>query len=265
MRKIGLTLFVALFAIAGCKTTIQQTRLTEDKLVNSNYPAVADKNNLSFAYARPVLSVEADISEELREGLYERLKYQTDNIACHLYGELDKVILSKGFTITDRYRSLKYMTFTEKRNASALFYPEIKIKIKEKSDIDEDSTLEFKTSGTLEIEAEINIIMLEPMSKEIIWIKSIPVDNVVEGFSYDNAFWAGWDGNLLKRNINKFKVTRGTKHTVPENMKHIGTLIDSIYSEIDNKIIEATIAFVDAEEFKFLNSDIKKLKTIKRY
>lgn len=267
MKKI-LCVFVCsliFFCLTGCVEEIKHARMKDIYLVHKNYPQPIAQNNLSFAYAEPELTVVAEISDELKNGLYERLKYNSKNIACHLNGELDKIILSKGFTITDRFRSLQYMTFTEKRNTTALFYPDIKVKIVEKSDIENISTGEFTTSGTLEIDAEVNIIMIEPMSKEKIWIKSIPVQEITDSFQYNNAFWAGPYGSRLIRNTEYYKVGRGQKHDVPENLSDIAKKIDGFFEEIDEKIIESTMRFVDAEEFAFLNSDIRKLKTIKRY
>ena len=270
MKKVFYLFFccAVLLFTTSCVTIVGHTRLDDINLIQKNYPQEVERNNLSFAYAEPIMTVRADISEELRNGLYERLKHNTYKTACHLNGELDKIILSKGFTITNRYRSLRYMTFTEKRNTTALFYPEIKIDIVEKSEINniEPGTPgKFNTAGTLEIEAEVNIIMLEPMSKEIIWIKSIPVQEIVDSFQYDNAYFAGDSGRQLIRNMAYYKVGRGQKHAVPENLADIGRMIDGFFEKIDSKIIEATMRFVEAEEFSFLNTDIKKLKTIKRY
>lgn len=264
--------FVKMFAVSasllvltGCVKQLQLVRMNEVHLINKNYPQENENNNLSFAYAEPEVNIIVEVSSELKNGLMERIEYVGGRVKCHLNDELDKIILSKGFTITDRYRSLRYMTFSEKRNTTALFYPEIKIRIVEQSDLDNTSMGRFNTAGTLEINADVNIVMREPMSGEIIWIKSIPVQEVSDSFQYDNAFWAGPYGKDMMLNTQYYRVGRGQKHNVPENLKVIGEKIDAILEEVDKKIIDATIHFVEAEEFSFLNTDIKKLKKLNRY
>lgn len=254
-----------LLALTGCIKQLELVRMNEVHLVNKNYPQENETNNLSFAYAEPELKVIMDVSSELKNGLMKRIEYVGGRVKCHLNDELDKIILSKGFTITDRYRSRRYMTFSEKRNTTALFYPEINIRIVEQSDLVSKGIDKFDTAGTLEINADVNIVMREPMSDEIIWIKSIPVQEVSDSFQYNNAFWAGKNGQDMMLNTQFYRVGRGQKHSVPENLKVLGEKIDAILEEVDKKIVDATIHFVEAEEFSFLNSDIKKLKKMNRY
>lgn len=256
---------IVLTSLMGCIKELKQVRMNEVDLIQRNYPQEDVVNELSFAYAEPELVVITDLSDELMGGLRERIKYSGYRIACHLNSELDKIILSKGFTISDRYKSLRYMTFSEKRNTTALFYPEIKIRISEKSEISSRGPSKFHTSGTLEIDADVNIVMREPMSNEIIWIKSIPVEEIVDSFQYENAFWAGAYGERMILNSQFFRVGRGQKHHVPENLTEIAAKIDGFFEGIDRKIVEATLRFVEAEEFTFLNTDIKKLKKLNRY
>ncbi len=266
-RTIKMILVACLLTIlSACgPTVVPYHKMGDLHLTAKNYPRTAEPNNLAFAYAEPVLQIDLEISEELKNGLKERVDYLGQSVKCHLNSELYKIILAKGFTITGRYKSYRYMSFTEKRNTTALFYPEITIKITERSDIQHEGDMEFSTSGSLDITANVNIVMLEPLSKEIIWIKSIPVNEISDSFQYKNAFWAGAYGTQLIRNVTKYKVGRGQKHDVPENLSELAEKIDKVFTEVDRRIIEATRRFVEPDEFTFLNTDIKKLKKIKRY
>ncbi len=263
--SLGL-LTTLLFTGCGIKK-IPNVQLDDNPFISKDYAKSMDgNNNLAFAYAEPKISVRIETSDELRNGLKARLKYVTKQLKCHLNSELDKVIVSKGFTITNKYRSYKYMTFTEKRNTSALFYPEIRLTIKERSEIQKIGRWRWRTEGDLEIEAEVNIVMLEPLSNEIIWIKSIPVESATsEDFQYENAFAPHPIEGNLKRSNKVAKVSVGKNITVPLNLKHIAIKLDNVYKEIDAKIIEATQTYIEEEELSFLNTDIKKLKKIKRY
>lgn len=257
---------VCIVLLSGCTTYIKNKKLDDLDFVSKNYPRIADPNDLAFAYAAPKINIEAEISTELYDGLRERMEYNLQETACHLNGELDKIIVSKGFTITNRFKSYDYMSFTEKRNTTALFYPDITIKIKENSDIKNVARWRFRTYGRLEISAEINILMLEPLSREIIWIKSIPVDEISESFEYLNAYWGGLahEGSRLRRSP-AYSVSRGKEHDVPGNIYEIAKIIDKFFNEIDTAIVDATQRFVEPDELEFLNTDIGKLKQIKRY
>lgn len=260
---------VAIMLSTGCGKKIPMTVLGDKNFETKDYPMSMDgANNLAFAYAQPIINVDVELSTELRNALGPRLKYMTKQLKCHLNSELDKVIQSKGFTITGKYRSYNYMTFTEKRNTSALFYPEIKLTIRERSEMQANksgkpfSKWVYSTEGDLEIEAEVNIIMLEPLSNERIWIKSIPVESAVaENFRYINAYRA----DVRTGKLYGAGVKRGQTTAVPGNVGTIALKLDQVYKEIDAKIIEATQRYIETDELSFLNTDIKKLKKIKRY
>jgi hypothetical protein len=168
--------------------------------------------------------------------------------------ESAKILLSKGFTITDRFQSYNAMTFTQKRNTSALFYPEIIIDMEEKSQR-EHITAPFyfandKLKGRLEINAKVNIIMLEPLSGEKLWVKSIPVTGLNEVVEYSYDHYAGNELNGI---------------AVPEDLVPIASKIDALLTTISKDVLEATAKYVEKHEFEFLNTDIVKLKGIKRY
>jgi hypothetical protein len=166
---------------------------------------------------------------------------------------VEKVLLSKGFTITDIFTNYNDMTFTQKRNTSALFYPEIDIEIEEKS---QHETVQFlflkdhSIKGRMEIRARVNIVMLEPLSGEKLWIKSLPVSDVDEIVVYEPAQYGGPQLN---------------GYLVPENLQPIAATIDDMFKSISEEVLVATNKYVERQEFEFLNTDIERLKQIKRY
>jgi len=242
---------VAGLMFTGC-TVKNYASLDTLELKSKNYPNPEEISELSFALARPNFKIKSSLSRNLTTAFKDRLQYDVEHISCHLTDEIHKIILSKGFTITQTFRSYNDMTFTEKRNTSALFYPEIIIEIEEKSMGEYYDTSLNETKGDIVVTAHVNIIMLEPLSGEKIWVKYIPVDDFSAEVKYKPAIYGQ-------------SAQRATSQSVPENLKPIIVQIDEFLIKINEDVIEATNKYVEQNEFEFLNVDIKRLKGIKRY
>lgn len=236
--------------ISGCASYVE---LSDLKLVAKNYPKPDEVSNLSFALAEPELKIRYNLTTTANSGLSERIKYDVNKVSCFLTDEEQKILLSKGFTITDTFQSYNAMTFTQKRNTSALFYPEIAIEIEEKSQLERISApfySKHEIKGRLQINAKVNIIMLEPLSGEKLWVKSIPVTGFDEPVTYKPE---EYDRSALN------------SYTVPEDLAPIAVKIDNMITTISQDVLEATAKYVERHEFEFLNADIIRLKGIKRY
>lgn len=245
-----IVIMISVSVLSGCVTYIDMADL---KLDTKNYPKPDEASNLSFALAEPDLKIKFDLTSTANSGLAERIRHDANKVACFLTAESQKILLSKGFTITETFQSHNAMTFTQKRNTSALFYPEIIIDIEEKSQLETLQVLMFRSDqikGRLQINAKVNIIMLEPLSGEKLWVKSIPVTGFDEVVSYKPYQYAGAELNGI---------------AVPEDLVPIAAKIDAMITTISQDVLEATNKYVEKHEFEFLNTDIVKLKGIKRY
>lgn len=245
-----IVVLVSVFMLSGCVTYVEMPDLN---LVAKNYPKPDETSKLSFALAEPDMKIRFALTSTANSGLSERIRHDANKVSCFLTAESQKIILSKGFTITDTFPSLNAMTFTQKRNTSALFYPEITIDIEEKSQLEILQALMFQSQdikGRLQINAKVNIIMLEPLSGEKIWVKSIPVAGFDESVAYKPYQYAGAELNGI---------------AVPQDLEPIAAKIDSMIATISQEVLEATSKYVEKQEFEFLNADIVRLKGIKRY
>jgi hypothetical protein len=246
-------LIVITFSVSMLSGCVKYIEMADLKLDTKNYPKPDEVSNLSFALAQPDMRIKFDLTSTANSGLSERIKHDANKVACFLTAESQKILLSKGFTITDTFQSLNAMTFTQKRNTSALFYPEIIIDIEEKSQLETLQVLMYRSDtikGRLQINAKVNIIMLEPLSGEKLWVKSIPVSGFDEPVAYGPYQYAGAELNGI---------------AVPEDLVPIAAKIDAMISTISQDVLDATEKHVERHEFEFLNTDIVKLKGIKRY
>lgn len=241
-----------LFAIflSGCTSYVEMPNLN---LEEKNPPKPEEISTLSFALAEPEIIVKTAMTQTTTSGLTDRVKQDSKSVACYLYDEINKILLSKGFTITDHFQSYNHMTFTQKRNTSALFYPEIVINVEEKSQLERTRVLFIKSDtikGRMQIDASVNIVMLEPLSGEKIWVKSLPINDIDELVAYKPGLYGG-------AQLNGF--------FVPEDLKPIADIIDDLFEEISMNVVNATENYVEKYEFEFLDEDIRRLKGIKRY
>ena len=247
-KLIVIMIMVSMFS--GC---VKYVDMPDLKLDTKNYPKPDEVSSLSFALAEPDMKIKFDFTSTANSGLAERIKHDANKVSCFMTAEAEKILLSKGFTITEKFQSHNAMTFTQKRNTSALFYPEIIIDIEEKSQLETLQVLMFKSEkikGRLEINAKVNIIMLEPLSGEKIWVKSIPVTGFDESVVYKPYQYGGSELNGI---------------AVPEDLVPIAAKIDTMINTISLDVLEAMAKYVERHEFEFLNTDIVKLKGIKRY
>ena len=255
--KIILILLTSiLFFGCSSKEVSAYSTLKQIELPSKNYSSSRSKDaKLSFATINPMLNINFNVSKELQKALVRRLKNNFNRLSCKMPTEIKKILISKGITVTDNYWNRSDMTFSQKRDTSTLFYPVIQIDIEQNTldtmrQVDDEKAKKTKTIGKLYITTKVELISLEPLSGEKIWLKSLPIKR--KNFTIDIAY----DGEL-KASSNGFSVDRKVENITEE--------IDSLTIEIYNKIIEGVDKYVDYDEFIFLNKDIEKIKNIKRY
>lgn len=248
MNNIKITVLVVVLVslFTGCGPKFET--LGELKLKEHNYKAKESAKDVAFAVAKPEFVIKTKMSRLLSNGLASRLEHNANVISCHLTSELSKLILGKGITITDTFNSRNDMTFTQKRETSALYYPEITIKLNEQSMTLYDERMPLSTQGDLIVSAQVKIVMLEPLSGEKIWVKSLPINNSSIAVKYPNSI---------------FKSSSPSQ--VQDTVVSVAKAIDTLLVKINDEIIKSTSKYITIEEFRFLNSDIRKLKNIKRY
>jgi len=254
--NIILTIIFA-FILLGCssKEVSPYTNLNSIELPTKNYPTSTNKNSvLSFATINPVLKINLNVSQDVYNSLSKRLKDDVNKLSCRIPIEIKKILISKGISVSDNYWSRNDMTFSQKRDTSILFYPIIKIDIDQNTldtiEVEDRIEKKIETKGKIQINARVELIALEPLSGEKIWIKSLPLkrEKLEKDISYKGT---------LKRSLNVF--------TVDTKAKDIAQNIDNLIIEIYTKILEGVDKFVDYDEFILLNKDIDKIKKIKRY
>lgn len=249
MKKFFILLVLAVM-IAGCMAgSATYTNVGTLNLQPMQVTRSTEVSDLSLAIAKPEVIINFKASNTLKAAISERIKSDALALACNLSLEMKKILIAKGFTVTEVFNNLNTMTFTQKRNTSALFTAFIKINIDEATmtELTKDY-VPVKTYGDLASSAKISIATVEPLSGETIWYKNVPVENSSISLQYPY-----------------YPRLNATDSMIPNELVPAVQSLDGIFSSTNDRILEAVMKYVSVEEFKFLNDDIKKLKNIKRY
>jgi len=250
MKRIQIVVLIALLAIvAGCAPQgVQYTNIGKLDFPIKTYPKKDKLSELSLAISKPEVIITFKASNSLKAALRKRIESDALSLACHLTQEMKKILIAKGFTVTETFDNLNAMTFTQKRNTSALFTAFIKIEINEDTLSELLDYVPQRIYGTIASKAKLQVATIEPLSGEIIWLKNVPVQS--NTFDIEYPYYRGLNA---------------TETLVPAELVDPTHSIDGLFTGTSNSIVNAIDKFVDVDEFKFLNTDIKKLKKIKRY
>lgn len=248
MRHVTCML-VVLFGVllSGCASQ-EQVNLGALQLEKRDYGAMRPDPGLSFAVANPTIIIESNVSPQLYAIYGERLKYDAARVACHIGERMSSVLLSKGFTVTDMFRSTNEMTYTQKRNSTAVFTALIRIRIDEDGQTEYVDQVPKSSKGQIVGSISAKIVTIEPLTQEKVWIKDVPIDDV--SFPIE---------------MNYTNVQAGSKTSVPPGTGAGAAALDNLFVRLDQSVLSSADKFIDADEFRSLNRDIVRIKEIKRY
>lgn len=255
MKKLSLLTSVRVLGIGltGCGSIVSNLNSIEYPNKNYTMSEKIDDKTENFALANGEIKLKTQFSDPAKLIFYPRILDNSEKINCALTKELEKVILSKGFSVTDTYDSINNMTYTEKKKTTAVLYPSISIYFEEsgESTMMEKSNYLISSDSMIEVKAKISLIMLEPLSKEKIWIKdlkTIVLDPIKVSYLSNDAYQV-----------------KSTATAIHENYEDKAKEIDEKFIKIYDEVLGLASKYIEKEEFIDLKSDITKLKGIKRY
>lgn len=237
---------LSVLLLSGCGPSYVSVKPLD--LPAKNYPVTNTDKSIAFAIIKPQIVVKTKISSDLSRGLNARLQHDVNQIACHLMKEMQKMLIARGIDVTQTFDSPEDMTFTQKRETTALLYPQVTIELEQHTNTLVNGRVVENTEGDIQIKATTSLVMYEPLSNEKVWIKHLSTKKESVQVNYPG---------LLQNNASPFQVE--------ERVVNVAENIDNLLVSIDKEILKSVDKFVTKEEFIFLNDDIKKLKNIKRY
>ena len=262
------------------------------KLEQKSYASSAERSPLKLGVVDAKLVIDTDLSKDLNYALSERFESNANQINCHLKGELVKLFASKGFDVSGVFSGVDTMTYAQKKAIERVFVPEIHITLAEKSIANYYKGRMTGTDGSIEFMASLNIMVIDPLTNEKLYYKSL--DDMQEKFyisykrvkarpvepskpeesddNYDNEE-DSYDPTRVAQEDKKERVIKGdediilmpTYDSVPNGLFIYASHLDKLFAATDNAILEAAQKYIKREELESLDSDIRELKALKRY
>ncbi len=247
MKNIFLSFLVVGF-LAGC-------RMVTIPMVNfPTSPSEEFKKadtEVSFALVQPVIRLRGQVYKEYYDATAFRFVKNLESLKVSIMDELEKDIVKKGIRITDKFSSINDMTYSQKKETSGVIEPYVLI------NLDETGVATFAAVGnalninsTLKANVKIALRVIEPLSREKIWIKNTP---------------------SITKNIRlRYNMPGKIRYATTPNMLYSSLIssakqLDKLTLEIYKRIVKSANKYIDLHEFKALNTDIKRLKGSKRY
>ncbi len=172
-----------------------------------------------------------------------------------LGGDIEELILSKGFTLKGPYQGYDEMVFEDKKRTDILIQIEISPRFtaqeggwKTNISILGPSNNTYSYSGKASLVGKINISGVEPLTNEKIWSKSVLIPNV-ENISISTS-------NRYTRVLNSVELIND-----PGVYNELGKALRTQYGGIMEKIA----AHFNVEEFSSMKNQIRELKSKKGY
>ncbi|MDO8333169.1 MAG: hypothetical protein Q7T35_00685 [Nitrosomonas sp.] len=101
-------------------------------------------------------------------------KLSISRMASSMQTDLEKIIIAKGYTTAGTFSSIDEMTYSQKERASFILRPIINLDLNVQ-----------REQGTMS--GNVTLELMEPMSKEKIWIKRLNLDPIIGPISYEFA------------------------------------------------------------------------------
>jgi hypothetical protein len=183
------------------------------------------KSNIDIAILKPSTEGSFFVAET---PMVSESKLSIDRMAVAMQTDIEKIIIARGYTTVGAFSSIDEMTYSQKERASFILKPIINL----------DLIVQGR-QGTMS--GNVTLELLEPMSKEKIWIKRLNLDPIMGPITYELVSVQTQQGLQLVNMISANSVKK---------------LLNAFYMPAMGKIWD----HLDPREINNLKSDSEKLK-----
>jgi hypothetical protein len=250
--------FFFFLGLAGCATIPQQPMqqpISQPVQQIEKYEAKFDYTTLGETAAPRSAEVTFTILNALfktKGSLAWFASQQFVNLPDTIKQDLQKILIAKGLSVLGPYTSYDLIPFQDKKDIDLLLIPTIELSAKLK---DQNEQLENYwawqsptiQTGNAEISGNINIEMREIVTRELMWVKSIPFKE----FEFPYLVRIPW----------------GKGH-IPGKLYNYDPIIDGMAKGVEQQYPQmmATIyKLIDSEEMKIIKKQAHELKVKKGY
>jgi len=176
--------------------------------------------------------------------------------------DLDKIIISKGMTVTGPFESLDLMTYPDKKNADLSLTPEFFINVQTRQMGHwEDRDGWFIQAWDVRIDGWVVLILREPLSSEKIWIRKIEVGEKSERAEvYAERVLAGSKPGVVVLPVPWAQYQ-------PGNIQYDGRVdaVANVIKKMYPEIMQTAWRYLDINEILILKEKAEEIRKLKRY
>ena len=278
LRKILCTTLtvVVLLSIVNCSTTPKKiiTELYEPKY-DAQYSYLPKQSQSSpSGYNVGIIDPEVtkDINTDSAYGFFYKAveKEYDDKFKTAFSNGLEKILMSKGVTVSGPFKSYSDMTYPERSRCSFIIEPKVRFVVKQDISFGEAAALlddyegpngesnytYFKNGFTLTISAEMEYVILDPLTHEKLERHTIKMDPISKK---NNTLRIKFNRNRDDYNYYPLHYHDSSNYFNEEAL--LGKITDDLYASLMSKVDKLT----SIEELAHLKKYKDELKEKKRY
>lgn len=169
--------------------------------------------------------------------------------------DIEEIVISNGFTLKGPYDSFDEMVYNDKKNVDLVIEIEIKPEFTGSEGrliplVPGVSDTKYRYSGKLSMVGKINLVGIEPLTEEKVWVKSLEIPPITDMTIATSYYYP--------------KSTIEDEKQVVEDPAVYNVVGEALKSDY-HAIMKEIETYLDPNEFNSLKNQIKELKKKKEY
>ena len=199
-----------------------------------------------LAAANPYVAADTDQTRVYLDEMLEAAK-----------ADIEKILAAKGFNTAGPFETIDEMTYSEKERSSLILAPTFDISMDLQGLEARQTRRAFSQEGTVLVRGNVILALLEPMTREKVWLKRLELEPFSAPYSYTFRTRPVTPGEVIAAGL--------MNRSVPQNQSTQSeaavTTLNSFYQAAMSKTWE----HLDPREIKGLKGETEKLKKLKRF
>ncbi|MGH9364820.1 MAG: hypothetical protein ACRD1B_06090 [Thermoanaerobaculia bacterium] len=180
-------------------------------------------------------------------------------LSSSMGGDLDKILISKGFTTTGPFPSLAEITYSEKKGAALALAPIVFVTVEIRNSPEIQRANWTELGFAMNVTGWMTFVMEEPLSGQKMWIKKLQLDSVrrdgVVAFESIPEYGAGGCGGQVVRGYKRGEIVYDGRADA------MATALKEMYPVILTQFEK----YIDADELVQLKEKVKEIREQKVY
>ncbi len=262
-RTLRLLAIIFLLTLIGC---VPPQPRTPKQVYTPNFtfepPSTAqNKCDMTIAIIKPQTSGTMFSDVLIRSGpeMQRALDYGNDMLKA-AKGDMEKILIAKGFNVLGPFDSIDEMTFSEKERASLLYVPVFDANMDFMGgDVSQGTSGSVSQQATVNMRGSVSLAFLEPMTREKVWMKRFDLE------PYSDSYVASAQMRMRQNDPLAAAISQALMGDAQQSQKTqleaAVVVLNNFYQKAMNKMWD----HLDPKEIQSLKKEAAKLKNLKRY